>query len=93
MHSNPNLNEQEIMTDALNTEKQSISSYGTYLAEATCQQLRQEINQIMSENQQVQYEIFDTMRQRGWYETKNIQMNELQKTAQKYGQVKQNIDS
>lgn len=81
------------MLDALNSEKQSITSYGTYLAEATCPQLRQELNQIIAENQQVQYEIFDQMKQRGWYQTKNVQLNELQQCLQKLGQMKQDIGS
>jgi len=91
MHTNQILNEQDMMTDALNTEKQSITSYGTYLAEATCQQLRQELNQIITENQQVQYEIYDHMKQRGWYQAKNAEMNELQQAVQKLGQLKQGI--
>ncbi len=93
MHNNPNLSEQDMMSDALNTEKLSISSYGSYLAEATCPQLRGEINQILSENQQIQYEIFDSMRQRGWYQTKNVQMNEVQQAVQKLGQMKPEISS
>lgn len=91
MHTTPNLNEQDLMTDALNTEKQSITSYGSYLAEATCQELRQQINQILAENQQVQYEIYDTMKQRGWYQTKNAQLNEVNQTVQKMGQMKQSM--
>lgn len=91
MHTKPNLSEQDIMTDALNTEKLSITSYGSYLAEATCPQLRQELNQIINDNQQVQYEIFDQMRQRGWYQTKNVQMNEVQQAVTKLGQTKQSL--
>jgi len=91
MHTTPNLNEQELMTDALNTEKLSITSYGSYLTEATCQELRQQINQILAENQQIQYEIYDTMKQRGWYQTKNVQLNEVNQTVQKLGQMKQSM--
>ncbi|NLY17551.1 MAG: spore coat protein [Clostridiaceae bacterium] len=91
MQTNQKLSEQDMMTDALNTEKLSITSYGSYLAEATCPQLRQEIKQIIAENQQVQYEIYDTMRQRGWYQSKSAEMNELQQTVQKLGQLKQGI--
>ncbi|MBP7174737.1 MAG: spore coat protein [Thermoclostridium sp.] len=93
MHTTPNLTEQEIMTDALNTEKLSITSYGTYLAEATCQQLRQELNQIINENQQVQFEIFDNMQKRGWYQSKNAQLNEIQQSVQKHEQMKQSLGS
>lgn len=93
MPTTPNLSEQDIMTDALNTEKQSITSYGTYLAEATCQQLRQELCQIINENQQIQYEIFDQIKKRGWYQTKNAQLNEVQQAVTKLGQAKQSIET
>jgi len=93
MHTTPNLSEQDIMTDALNTEKLSISSYGSYLAKDTCTQLRQEINQILAENQQIQYEIYDNMKKRGWYQTKNAQLNEVSQTIQKLSQVKQSMGS
>lgn len=91
MQTNQNFNDQDMMTDALNTEKLSITSYGTYLTEATCQQLRNEINQIIEDNQQVQYEIYDTMKQRGWYQSKDASMDELQQAVQKLGQLKQGI--
>jgi len=91
MHTTPNLTEQEIMTDDLNTEKRSSTCYSSYLAEATCQQLRQELNQIINENQQVQYEIFDNMQKRGWYQPKNAQLNEIQQSVQKHGQIKQSL--
>lgn len=93
MHTTPNLSEQDIMTDALNTEKLSITSYGSYLAEATCEQLRQELNTIIGENQQIQFEMYDQMKQRGWYQAKNAEMNEIQQTIQKLGQMKQSIGS
>ena len=62
-----NLTEQEIMNDALSSEKQIISAYGTFLAESTCENLRSEMSKIINDKQQIQFEIFDTMKQKGWY--------------------------
>jgi len=45
----------------------------------------------LAENQQIQYEIYDTMKQRGWYQTKNVQLNEVNQTVQKLGQMKQSM--
>lgn len=85
------LTEQEIMNDALMTEKQLISSYAAFLAETSCQNLRNEINKIITETGQVQFEIFNAMKSRGWYNVKNAQINDVQATYQKYTQVKNQL--
>ena len=46
------LTEQEIMNDALSSEKQIISAYGTFLAESTCENLRSEMTKILNDKQQ-----------------------------------------
>jgi len=86
-----NLTEQEMMNDALSSEKQIISAYGTFLAESTCENLRQEMAKIINDKQQIQYEIFDTMKQKGWYNVKNANLNDVQMAAQKYQNIKQNM--
>jgi len=86
-----NLTEQEIMNDALSSEKQIISAYGTFLAESTCENLRQEMAKIINDKQQIQYEIFDTMKQKGWYNVKNANLNDVQTATQKYQNIQQNM--
>jgi spore coat protein CotF len=83
--------EQEIMNDALSSEKQVITAYGTYLAESTCQNLRSELVKILSEKQQIQFQIFDAMRQKGWYNTKNANLTDVQNAAQKFQSMKQGM--
>ena len=92
MENNINgMTEQELMNDALATEKQLISVYGTYIAEASCQNLRNEMTKIITETQQVQFEIFNAMKSKGWYNIKNAQLNDVQQTFQKYQQVKSQL--
>lgn len=86
-----NLTEQEIMNDALSSEKQIISAYGTFLAESTCENLRSEMVKIINDKQQIQFEIFDTMKQKGWYNVKNANLNDVQTAAQKYQNMHQNM--
>ncbi len=83
--------EQEIMNDALSSEKQVIQAYGTYLAESTCENLRSELTKILNDKQQVQYQIFDAMRQKGWYNTKNANLSEVQNAASKFQGMKQGM--
>ncbi|NLN04383.1 MAG: spore coat protein [Clostridiaceae bacterium] len=85
------LTEQEIMNDALMTEKQLISSYAVFLAETSCQNLRNELNKIITETGQVQFEIFNALKSRGWYNVKNAQINDVQVAYQKYTQVKNQL--
>lgn len=86
-----NLTEQEIMNDALSSEKQIIGAYGTFLAESTCENLRSEMAKIINDKQQIQFEIFDTMKQKGWYNVKNANLNDVQTAAQKYQTMQQNM--
>ncbi len=87
----PILTEQEIMNDALSSEKQMISAYGTFLAESTCENLRTELAKIINDKQQIQYQIFDTMKTKGWYNVKNANLNDVQTATQKYQTMQQNL--
>lgn len=90
-HNMNGMTEQEIMNDALAMEKQIISNYGTYLAESSCQNLRNELTKIITENQQVQFEIFNAIKAKGWYNIKNAPLNDVQQAYQKFQQVKNQI--
>lgn len=83
--------EQEIMNDALSSEKQILTAYGTYLAESTCENLRSELTKIINDKQQLQFQIFDTMRQKGWYNVKNANLTDVQTASQKYQGKKQEM--
>jgi len=91
MQQQVNLTEQEMMNDALSSEKQMIAAYGTFLAESTCENLRQQLSKIINDKQQIQYEIFDTMKQKGWYNVKNANLNDVQTAAQKFQNIQQNM--
>ncbi len=47
-----------------------ISSYSTFLPEATCPQLRQVLTDNFTECATIQYNVFDRMNQLGWYQTR-----------------------
>ncbi len=91
MHQSPTFTEQEIINDALSSEKQMITAYGTYLAESTCENLRSELSKIINDKQQIQFEIFNVMQKKGWYKTKNANMNDVQTAAQKYQTIHQSM--
>lgn len=71
------MNEKELMNDLLASEKQVISAYSTGITESSCQNLRNVLVSNFKGVQDVQYKVFDTMRQKGWYNTKDAQDNEV----------------
>lgn len=74
------LTEKELMQDILQTEKTLFQSYGVLMTEASCQNLRMELQQIMTETQQMQFGIFNAMQERSWYNVKNAPLTDVGNT-------------
>ena len=81
------LEEKELMHDLLATEKQTISAYSTGITESSCQNLRNTLVNNFKNAQDVQYKVFDAMKQKGWYTTKDAQDNEVQDLKNKSAQM------
>ncbi len=73
-----NLTEQDLLTDLLNQEKQMISAYAAYIQEASCPTLRKVLMSQMSQTCQDQYQVFDQMRQKGYYTPKDAPDKDVQ---------------
>lgn len=71
------MNEKELMTDLLASEKQVISAYSTGITETSCENLRNVLVTNFKGVQDVQFKVFDAMKQKGWYTTKDAQDNEV----------------
>lgn len=72
-----NLTDKDILTDLLTTEKQVVSSYSSGITESSCTNLRSTLVNNFNNVQNVQYRVFDAMRQKGWYPTKDAPQNEV----------------
>ncbi|NMB07904.1 MAG: spore coat protein [Tissierellia bacterium] len=66
------------MHDLLATEKQVIGAYSTGMTESSCLNLRNTLEKNFKNVEQVQYEIFNAMQQKGWYQVKDAPANEVQ---------------
>ena len=75
---NTRMSEKDLMQDLLATEKQTISAYSTGITESSCQNLRNTLIDNFKNNQNIQYKLFDAMKQKGWYPTKDAPDNEVQ---------------
>ncbi len=75
---NTSMPEKDLMQDLLATEKQVITAYSTGITESSCENLRNTLMDNYKNNQTIQYKIFDAMKQKGWYPTKDAPDNEVQ---------------
>lgn len=89
--NNPGLSEQEIINDLLTSEKQIISAYNTGITETSCPNLRQHLTKCLTDSQEIQFQIFNSMHQRGWYQTKPAPGQDVQNAKTKYNQMKSEL--
>ena len=88
MNQNSALSEQDILNQMLIQEKHMISSYSTFITEASCPNLRQLLTNNFEQTCEDQYQLFDCMRQKGYYQTKDAPDNDVQQAKQQLGQMR-----
>ncbi|WP_125153388.1 spore coat protein [Clostridium rectalis] len=91
MQTSPNLSEKDLMNDLLATEKQVISAYSTGITETSCPNLRNVLLNNFRNAEDTQYKVFDAMRQKGWYPTKDAPDNEVQQIKSQSTQMQQEL--
>jgi spore coat protein CotF len=84
MHHHPNLSEQDLLNDLLNQEKQMVTSYATYLTEASCHNLRKLLSSQLSQTSHDQYQVFEQMRDKGYYQGKDASDQEVQQVKSNF---------
>ncbi len=84
-----NMTEKEILTDLLNEEKSLIKEYAGNVVESGQPSLRQLLISCMSECSADQYTVFDQMRARNMYPTKQAPTQEVQTAKQDMQTLKQ----
>lgn len=82
------LTDQDRLEDMLSEEKHIISTYSTYIPEASCPNLRQVLEDNFSDCVKDQYTVFDHMNQRGWYDVKTATQQEVTDALNKCEQMK-----
>ena len=71
------MNDKELVHDLLSSEKQVISSYSTGITESSCVNLRNTLVTNFKSAQDLQYKVFDSMKTKGWYPTKDASSSEV----------------
>lgn len=83
-NNHPNLSEKELLNDLLNQEKHIVSSYTMAITESSCPNMRNVLSTQFNQTTQDQFKVFDHMRQRGYYPTKDAADADVQQAKQKF---------
>lgn len=78
--------DKEILGDGLSTQKATTDKFNTFANECVHVGLRDTVLEILSQEHSIQYEVFNMMHQRGFYQTPAAQEQKMQETKQKFAQ-------
>ena len=78
------MNDQEMMHDALSSQKQITGIYNTYANECATPAIRDEMLNILQEEHGIQADVFKEMQKRGWYPTPMAEEQKIQSAKQKF---------
>ncbi len=76
--------EKEMMNDVLSSQKFLTETYNAFTNECATPNVRDEFLKILAEEHQIQAEVFDAMKQRGWYQTPAAEQQKIDQTKQQY---------
>ncbi len=79
-----NFGDKEMMDDALSTQKFMTDNYNTTANECSNDCLRTQVIDILNDEHQIQFELFQDMQRRGWYQTTPAEQAKITKALQKF---------
>lgn len=85
------MTEQEMINDLLTTEKQVTAAYNTFVSETDCPNLRQTLMSIQQDEQRIHEDIFNAMKQRGWYNPPKAPDQDVQNAKNHFNQIKSQL--
>ncbi|MBO4880027.1 MAG: spore coat protein [Clostridia bacterium] len=86
---NSAMNEQELLTDLLHSERAAVKQYAENCTESGCMNLRSLLINCMTECSEDQFAVFEQMKQRNLYKTKPAQQQEIQTAKQDMSSLQQ----
>lgn len=78
------MTDKEILTDALSSEKFMTDHYNQYANECASPSLMNEFMNLLSEEHQIQHDVFTEMHKRGWYQTQEAPAEKVQQAKLKF---------
>lgn len=86
-HTQPNMQEKELLNDLLNTEKQILTILTTAVIESNCPELRTMLLDHIRQVSMDQFNIFNEMSTRGYYQIKPAQPQDFDTARQQASQM------
>ena len=81
------LTDREMLTDALSSEKFMTENYNTYANECASPSLMNEFMNLLSEEHQIQHDVFSELQKRGWYKTQSAPAEKVQQAKMKFSNL------
>ncbi len=85
------LSEKDILEESLQSEKHIMTQCAMFLGEASCQELRSELARLITETQQLQFEIRNSMKNHGLLDTEEASKHRLSQAEERMMQVKNQL--
>ena len=87
MNCSQSMNEKQMMTDLLCSQKLVTSVYNTYCNEASTPAMRSCLSSILQDEHRIQEEIFNEMSAKGYYKVEMAEETKLSTERQKFSQM------
>ena len=82
-----NMDDQQILTDMLTSQKQISGAYNTFGSECEHETLKCDFLNILRDEHNMQSGVFSQMQQHGWYQTTAAQQSKISEAKTKYQNV------
>lgn len=79
-----NFGDREMLVDALLSQKLATETYNNFANECATPAIKTEFMNILSEEHQIQHDVFVEMQKRGWYPVEQADQNKVGGAKQKY---------
>jgi spore coat protein CotF len=76
--------EKDLINDVLNSQKFATETYNSFANECATPNVRDGFLYILGEEHQIQSEVFDLMKQRGWYPAPAADQQKVEQAKQKF---------
>lgn len=80
--------EKDKMNDILMTQKHLTDLYNSGANEADCKVLHADLLNILNEEHQIEHELYEAMKKRGWYNMSKADNQEVGKVYEQYDNMK-----
>lgn len=85
--SSQQFNDQEMINDALYSQKQITENYNIFANECSASQVRDTFLNLLNEEHRIQADVFNEISKRGWYSSQPADQQQIQQAKQKFNSM------